>query len=83
MLVPEEQNNLKRTSGDLKINKEQVLNPMNNIVLTEEFKYENRIDIVKIWNGEELRPLDTESNLPLAKDIHKKFTIHKRNMNKK
>lgn len=82
-LVPEEQNNLKSTLGDLKINKEQVFNPMNNIVLTEEFKDENRIDIVKIWNGEELPILNTENNLPSAKDIHKKFTIHKRNMNKK
>lgn len=83
VLVPEEQNTLKGSLGDLKINKEQVLNPMNNIVLTEEFKYENRIDIVKIWNGEELPILNTESNFSLAKDIHKKFTIHKRNINKK
>lgn len=81
--VPEEQNNLKGNLGDLKINKEQVFNPMNNIVLTEEFTGENRIDIVKIWNGEELSLLDTESNLSEAKDIHKKFTIHKRNINKK
>lgn len=81
--VPEEQNNLKGTLGDLKINKEQVLNPMDNIVFTEEFKGENSIDIVKIWNGEEFPILDEKFNLPLAKDVHKKFTIHKRNMNKK
>lgn len=81
--VPKVQKNLKGTSGDLKINKEQVFNPMNNIVLTEEFKSENQINIFKIWNGEELTILDDEFNPPLAKDIHKKFTIHKRNMNKK
>lgn len=83
VLVPEEQNNFKGSLGGLKINKEQVFNPMNNIVLTEEFKDENTIDIVKIWNGEEIPVLSTESNLSLAKDIHKKFTIHKRNINKK